>query len=63
MQKKEKFPKLERIYRDCIKETSDKTWMFSILHDAPGASCIASSACAQAHEGILILSYKYVHVH
>ena len=45
MQINEKFPKLERVYRDCIKETSDKTGMFSIPHDAPGASCIASSAC------------------
>ena len=33
----EKFYKLERVYRDCIKITRDKTRIYSILHDAPGA--------------------------
>ena len=33
----EKFYKLERVYRDCIKMTRDKTRIYSILHDAPGA--------------------------
>ena len=32
-----KFYKLERVYRDCIKITRDKTRIYSILHDAPGA--------------------------
>ena len=32
----EKFHKLERGYRDCIKRTKDKTRTYSILHDAPG---------------------------
>ena len=29
--------KLERGYRDCIKWTRDKTRIYSIPHDAPGA--------------------------
>ena len=29
--------KLERVYRDCIKRTRDKTRIYSIPHDAPGA--------------------------
>ena len=33
----EKFPKLERGYRDCIKRTRDKIRIYSIPHDAPGA--------------------------
>ena len=33
----EKFHKLERGYRDRIKRTRDKTRIYSILHDAPGA--------------------------
>ena len=33
----EKFHKLERVYRDCIKRTRDKTRIYSIPHDAPGA--------------------------
>ena len=33
----EKFHKLERGYRDCIKRTRDKTRIYSIPHDAPGA--------------------------
>ena len=32
----EKFHKLERGYRDCIKRTRDKTRIYSIPHDAPG---------------------------
>ena len=30
------FYKLERVYRDCIKITRDKTRIYSILRDAPG---------------------------
>ena len=37
LQVNEKFHKLERGYRDCIKRTRDKTRTYSILHDAPGA--------------------------
>ena len=37
IQVNEKFYKLERVYRDCIKMTRDKTRIYSILHDAPGA--------------------------
>ena len=37
LQVNEKFHKLERGYRDCIKRTRDKTRIYSILHDAPGA--------------------------
>ena len=37
LQVNEKFYKLERVYRDCIKMTRDKTRIYSILHDAPGA--------------------------
>ena len=33
----EKFHKLEREYRDCIKRTRDKTRIYSIPRDAPGA--------------------------
>ena len=33
----EKFYKLERGYRDCIKRTRDKTRIYSIPHDSPGA--------------------------
>ena len=33
----ENFYKLERVYRECIKMTRDKTRIYSILHDAPGA--------------------------
>ena len=38
IQVNEKFYKLERVYRDCIKMTRDKTRIYSLLHDAPGAS-------------------------
>ena len=31
------FHKLERVYRDCIKTTRDKTKICSIHHNAPGA--------------------------
>ena len=37
LQVNEKFYKLERVYRDCIKMTRDQTRIYSILHDAPGA--------------------------
>ena len=37
VQVNEKFHKLERVYRDCIKRTRDKTRIYSIPHDAPGA--------------------------
>ena len=37
IQVNEKFYKLERVYRDCIKMTRDKTRIYSIMHDAPGA--------------------------
>ena len=37
LQVNEKFHKLERGYRDCIKRTRDKTRIYSIPHDAPGA--------------------------
>ena len=37
IQVNEKFHKLERGYRDCIKRTRDKTRIYSIPHDAPGA--------------------------
>ena len=37
IQVNEKFYKLERVYRDCIKMTRDKTRIYSIPHDAPGA--------------------------
>ena len=37
IQVNEKFYKLERRYRDCIKRTRDKTRTYSILHDAPQA--------------------------
>ena len=37
IQVNEKVYKLERIYRDCIKMTRDKTRIYSIPHDAPGA--------------------------
>ena len=33
----EKFSKLQGVYRDCIKITRDKTRIYSIPHDAPGA--------------------------
>ena len=36
IQVNEKFHKLERVYRDCIKMTRDKTRIYSILNDAPG---------------------------
>ena len=31
-----KFHKFERVYRDCIKRTRDKTRIHCIPHDAPG---------------------------
>ena len=37
LQVNEKFHKLERGYRGCIKRTRDKTRIYSIPHDAPGA--------------------------
>ena len=37
LQVNEKKFKLETVYRDCIKMTRDKTRIYSILHDAPGA--------------------------
>ena len=37
LQVNETLYKLERVYRDCIKMTRDKTRIYSILHDAPGA--------------------------
>ena len=37
LQVNEKFHKLERGYRNCIKRTRDKTRIYSIPHDAPGA--------------------------
>ena len=37
LQVNEKKIKLETVYRDCIKMTRDKTRIYSILHDAPGA--------------------------
>ena len=37
LQVNETFHKLERVYRDCIKKTRDKTRIYSIPHDAPGA--------------------------
>ena len=37
IQVNEKFYKLERVYRYCIKMTRDKIRIYSILHDAPGA--------------------------
>ena len=37
IQVNEKVYKLERIYRDCIKMTRDKTRIYSMPHDAPGA--------------------------
>ena len=37
IQVNKKFHKLERGYRDCIKRTSDKTRIYSIPHDVPGA--------------------------
>ena len=37
IQVNENFYKLERVYRDYIKMTRDKTRIYSILHDAPGA--------------------------
>ena len=36
IQVNKKIYKLERVYRDCIKMTRDKTRIYSILHDAPG---------------------------
>ena len=36
IQVNEKFHKLERGYRDCIKRTRDKTRIHCIPHDAPG---------------------------
>ena len=37
LQVNEKFQKLERRYRDCIKRTRNKTRIYSIPHDASGA--------------------------
>ena len=37
IQVNEKFHKLERGYRDCIKRTTDKTRTYSISHDTPGS--------------------------
>ena len=34
IQVNEKFYKLERVYRDCIKMTRDKTRIYSILYQA-----------------------------
>ena len=36
IQVKKKFKKFERVYRDCIKRTRDKTRIHCIPHDAPG---------------------------
>ena len=36
LQVNEKFHKLERVYRDCIKMTRNKTRIYSIPHDTPG---------------------------
>ena len=36
IQVNKKFHKFERVYRDCIKMTRDKTRIHCIPHDAPG---------------------------
>ena len=36
IQVNKKFHKFERVYRDCIKRTRDKTRIHCIPHDAPG---------------------------
>ena len=36
VQVNKKFHKFERVYRDCIKRTIDKTRIHCIPHDAPG---------------------------
>ena len=36
LQVNKKFHKFERVYRDCIKRTRDKTRIHCIPHDAPG---------------------------
>ena len=36
IQVNKKFQKFERVYRDCIKRTRDKTRIHCIPHDAPG---------------------------
>ena len=36
VQVNKKFQKYERVYRDCIKRTRDKTRIHCIPHDAPG---------------------------
>ena len=36
IQVKKNFGKFERVYRDCIKRTRDKTRIHCIPHDAPG---------------------------
>ena len=36
VQVNKKFHKFERVYRDCIKRTRDKTRIHCIPHDAPG---------------------------
>ena len=36
LQVNKKFHKFERIYRDCIKRSRDKTRIHCIPHDAPG---------------------------
>ena len=36
IQVNKKFKKFERVYRDCIKRTRDKTRIHCIPHDAPG---------------------------
>ena len=36
IQVNKKFDKFERVYRDCIKRTRDKTRIHCIPHDAPG---------------------------
>ena len=36
LQVNKKFHKFERVYRDCIKMTRDKTRIHCIPHDAPG---------------------------
>ena len=36
IQVNKKIRKFERVYRDCIKRTRDKTRIYCIPHDAPG---------------------------
>ena len=42
VQVNKKFHKFERVYRDCIKRTRDKTRIHCTPHDAPGTSCIVT---------------------